>query len=462
VTPAPTPSPLFDFARIRLAARGEAPLTGADCFLRAFDWEVRRSAGASHLSQLVLRLGPGFDPEAFRRLLAEVATAQPQLRAPIRRPWGVLPPVYRLDLAARAALPRFEVHEAAPGDGDALPALFHARLNGQLDGARGELLRCDAVLREGGRAGTDLAFTWLHMLFDGSGSERFVRWLDEVGTGKRRASELPAESAPKREAAAPTTLRERGDLAQRWVARMREFAQHAPHSLAGPLTRVPQALDYALLTFTPEQTTAIVARAKKLAGVLTPMLFYLAASIRAHHAVARARGLDPGSYVVPLPVNLRVKGGQGELFGTRISMLWFQVLPSDAEDFDQLLEVLKKQRLAAIKDGYVEAGTAAMDFVRFLPRRAYAAMARRDFKGELCSFFFAYTDEFLPGMQTFLGAPIENAFHAPSVPPSPGSGAIFSLRRGRLNFTHVRQAGVLRAGEREIFEGALRADLLGG
>jgi hypothetical protein len=445
------------------AASPSTPLTGADCFLRAFDWEVRRSAGASHLSQLVLRLGPGFDAEAFRALLAEVATAQPQLRAPIRRAWGVLPPVSRLDLAARAPLPRFEVHEAAPGDGDALPALFHARLNGQLDGARGELLRCDAVLRQGGRAGTDLAFTWLHMLFDGSGSERFVRWLDEVGTGKRRASELPEESpAPRREAAAPAATPARGRLAQRWVARMREFARHAPHSLAGPLTRAPQALDYALLTFTPEQTATIVARAKKRAGVLTPMLFYLAASIRAHHAVARARGLDPGSYVVPLPVNLRVKGGQGELFGTRISMVWFQVMPSDAEDFDRLLDVLKKQRLAAIKDGYVEAGTAAMDFVRFLPRRAYAAMARYELEGELCSFFFAYTDEFLPGMQTFLGAPIENAFHAPSVPPSPGSGAIFSLRRGRLNFTHVRQAGVFRAGEGEIFEGALRAELLGG
>jgi hypothetical protein len=158
---------------------------------------------------------------------------------------------------------------------------------------------------------------------------------------------------------------------------------------------------------------------------------------------------------------MRVKGGQGELFGTRISMVWFQVLPDDADDFARLLDALKQQRLAAIKDGYVEAGTAAMDFVRFLPRRAYGAMARRDFKGELCSFFFAYTDEFLPGMQSFLGAPIENAFHAPSVPPSPGSGAIFSLRRGRLNFTHVRQAGVFRPGEREIFESALRADLLG-
>jgi hypothetical protein len=438
--------------------RASIPLTGADCFLRAFDHEVRRTAGASHLSQLVLRLGPGFHIEAFRRLLCEVATAQPQLRAPIRRPWGVLPPVYRLDLAARAPLPRFEVHDAAAGDG--LSPLFFERLNGTLDGARGELLRCDAVVRDGGRAGTDLAFTWLHMLFDGSGSERFVRWLDEVGAGKRLPSALPEESAPKR-AEAPKTAGARGQLAQKWMLRMREFARHAPHSLSGPLARTPQRLDYSLATFSADETALIVARAKKLAGVLTPMLFYLAASMRAHQAVFRERGADPGSFVVPLPVNLRAKGGQGELFGTRISMLWFQALPEDMGDFEGLLGVLKEQRLASIKQGYVEAGAAAMDFVRFMPRRAYAAMARRDFRGELCSFFFAYTDEFLPGMTSFLGAPIENAFHAPSVPPSPGSGAIFSLRTGRLNFTHVRQAGVFRAGERELFERALRADLLG-
>jgi hypothetical protein len=86
-------------------------LTGADCFLRAFDFEVRRHAGASHSSQLVLRLGPGFDAAAFAKLLAEVAAAQPILRAPIRRPWGsCLPSIDQL--ARNAALPGVEIHDA--------------------------------------------------------------------------------------------------------------------------------------------------------------------------------------------------------------------------------------------------------------------------------------------------------------------------------------------------------------
>jgi hypothetical protein len=435
-------------------------LLGADCFLRAFDSEVRRTAGASHLSQLVLRLGPGFDTGAFAKLLSEVTLAQPILRAPIRRRFGILPPDFRLDLAERAPLPALIVHDAPGAEGVSAPLapIFAQQLNATFIGRGGHLLRCHVVRHDAGRAGTDLAFTWLHMLFDGAGSERFVRWLDEVGRGARSARALPAESAAP---AARVGAQARGEQAMRWRARMNSFAARPPRSLAGPLVRTQQRLDYELVTFSADETARIAERARRLAGFLTPMLFYLAASIRAHQAVFQVRGVDPRSFVVPLPVNLRAKGGAGELFQTRISLLWFQALPEHCGDLERLLGELKAQRLAAIKDGMVEAGTAAMDFARWLPQRAYARMARRAFGGELCSFFFAYTDEFLPGMDAFLGAPIRNAFHAPSVPPSPGSSAIFSVRAGRLNFTHVRQAGVFGAAELARFHARLRADLLG-
>ena len=65
------------------------PLTGADCFLRAFEHEIRRCAGSSHSSQLVLRLGPGFDVGIFAKLVEEMARAQPIVRAPIRRRFGL-------------------------------------------------------------------------------------------------------------------------------------------------------------------------------------------------------------------------------------------------------------------------------------------------------------------------------------------------------------------------------------
>jgi hypothetical protein len=298
------------------------------------------------------------------------------------------------------------------------------------------------------------------MLFDGAGSEGFVRWLDERSRAGGAACAPPAGDGLG-DVAPPPLGAGRGRRAQAWRRHMNGLAACPPRSLAGPLRRVRQALRYDLETYGEGETAEVVARAKQKAGFLTPMLYYLAAAIRAHDAVFRARGADPGSYVVPLPVNLRPRGGDGAIFRTHVSMLWFRVDPAEACDFDALLEGLKTQRRDAIKAGLVEDGVAAMDYARFAPAPLYAWMARRSFGGELCSFFFAYTDQFLPGLDSFLGAPIENAFHAPSVPPSPGSGAILSIRSGRLNLTHVHQEGVFSAEERALLRRRLRDDLLG-
>ncbi|HEX2485991.1 MAG TPA: hypothetical protein VHQ66_11855, partial [Myxococcota bacterium] len=372
------------------------PLTGADCFLRAFDGEVRRTAGASHLSQLVLRLGPGFEPERLRALVADVAAEAPIVRAPIRRPRIAGAPVYDLARAARAPLPRVVVHAPAPpargGEARPLPEAFFAALNARLDARRGELLRFDVVPAADGAA-TDLALTWVHMLFDGSGSEAFVRWLDERASGKRAPGELPAGDGLG-DVAPPPLGAGRGREAQAWRRHMNGMAAAPPRSLAGPLRRVQQALRYDVDTFSPDETAAVAERARQKAGFLTPMLYYLAAAIRAHAAVFRARGVEPRSFVVPLPVNLRPKGGEGAVFRTHVSMLWFHA-PADAtDDPDALLELLKQQRRDAIKAGLVEAGVAAMDYARFAPAPLYAHMARRSFRGELCSFFFAWTDQF--------------------------------------------------------------------
>ena len=43
-----------------------------------------------------------------------------------------------------------------------------------------------------------------------------------------------------------------------------------------------------------------------------------------------------------------------------------------------------------------------MDFARYAPSRLYGSLARRPLGGELCSFFFAYTGEFCPGLETLL------------------------------------------------------------
>ena len=431
------------------------PLTGADCFLRSFDDELRRYNGASHVSQLVLRLGPGLDVDGFRKLVGEVARAQPIVRAPVRRPFGVGAPVYRTRAAARRPVPPVEIHDAESGDGNA--ALFSERLNRPMSLRRGELLRFDLVRHD---EGIDLAASWQHLLFDGTGSERFVRWLDECHRGERSPDQLPELDELERESDPLPPMRERGDAAMEWKSWLDGLAAHSLQSLAGPRRRTPQALHTGVTTLSPKQTGHVIESAQRRAGFLTPMLFYLAAAIRAHHAVFRERGVDPGSYVVPLPVNVRPRGSEGAMFRTHVSLLWFQVLPEQVEDFDKLLSELKEQRRDAIKRGFVEKGVCALDFARFAPRRLYAHMSRMALRGELCSFFFAYTGEFIDGLERFCGAEIRNGYHVAPVLPSPGSCAAFSHFRGRMNVTHVFQRDVFSEREREVFTAQLRSDLL--
>jgi hypothetical protein len=439
-------------------ASSRLPLTGADGFLRAFDADTRRRNGASHLAQLVLRLGPGFDAEAFRRVLAETAAANPVLRAPIRRALGVGSPAYRLD-GGGTGWPVFTVHPEA-GTG-ALPELFYRRLNEVRSARRGELLRVDAVPRGGAQPGTDLAFTWLHMLLDGAGSERFVTFLEARRAGLAPA--VPPADAPGAppEVELPASSRARGAMAMTWQRRMSELGALSVRSLAGPARAVQQDLVYDVHSFDAEASAAIVARAAALAGFLTPMLFYVAVAIRAHDAVLRARGAVPESYVVPLPVDLRPKGGEGGVFRTRVSMIWLQVRAERARDLDALLADLKEVRRRAIRERQVENGVAAMDYALLAPARLYARLTRRALRGELCSFFFGWTASFCEGLERFFGAPLLDGFHAPSVPPSPGSGVVFSLCGERLKVTHVRQRGVLSDAERALFRETLERDLTG-
>ncbi len=438
------------------------PLTGADCFLRAFDDEIRRKGSASHLSQCVLTLGPGFGVEAFRKLVEEIALEHPILRAPIRRRGFVGLPGYALHAASGADLPQVEVHDVATRDAAGVPpAKVIARLNERRSLRRGELLRFDLVRYAGGSEGFDVVATWVHMLFDGAGSERFLRWLDEVYRQVRGGSELPDRDELEPRTPHSLGAGERGRRARQWQHWMGGLGSHPLRSLAGPLSNSPQDLRYELVTLGVEETSRVCERAADHAGFLTPMLFYLAAAIRAHHAVYRARGVDPGSYAVPLPVDLRPKGREGAMFRTHTSLLWFQVLPRSVDDLEGLIEVLKVQRRDAIRSGQIENGAYAMEFTRGVPRRLYARMARAAFRGELCSFFFAYTAEFADGLDSFVGGQVLNAHHVAPVPPSPGSCLALNLFRGRLNATHVVQRGVFTAQEREVFDEQLRADLLG-
>jgi hypothetical protein len=424
--------------------------------LRAFDCEARRYHGASHVSQLVLRLDADFEHKRLHAVIEAVALAAPIIRSPVRRPFFIGSPVYQSARAPGCATPRVRMHDLSADDAGSPPEVFFEAINQPFAIGRGELLRVDLVRYDGGTAGSDLVLSWAHLLLDGAGSEGFVRGLDELD---RQPSSAELSCGENGTADAPP-MRERGQRSVAWQRHIQSFAQLPTRSLAGPRHRVRQRLRYRHYTFSREDTRRIVDQAKSRAGFMTPMLYYMAAAIRAHHALFAARGEVPSSYVVPLPVNTRPRGGTGAVFRTHVSLIWFQVRSSAVDDFDALLEELKRQRHRAIRDGHIESGLYAMDFARIVPKGIYANIVRNTLGGELCSFFFAYTGAFLGGLESFLGTPIRNGFHVPGVPPSPGSCVAMSLWQGKLNLTHVYQQDAVTEDELDLLRDSMRAELL--
>lgn len=431
-------------------------LTGADCFLRAFDYEARRYHGASHLAQLVLRLGPGFDLARFEARLARVMRDYPILRAAIRRPFLVGMPAYHVPATSPRELPLrvVEVPQAGVSEGRAIPAVFFDRLNQRFAIERGDLLHFD-IVRYGEGTATDLAMTWAHMLFDASGSEQFVTHLATEVDQPSDGADGPQSNADG------SSWRQQAQIAQRWGQRMVALGDPPPRSLAGPLRTTPLRLRYTLTTLSEADTRTVVDRSGRYAGFLTPAMFHLAAAMRVHAAVFAARGTEPEAYLVPLPVRIAAPDRSGVVIGTHVSLLWFRVLPQHLHDLGVLVEELKRQRLEQIRHRTIEETAAALDFVRLLPLRVYAYMLRRNLRGELSSFVFAFTGELASSLERIAGADILNAFHAPAVQPSPGSGLIMSIRRARLNITHVYQEGIMSDGERALLHEQLLTDLVG-
>ncbi len=436
-------------------------LSGTDALLHALGRELERKGGSSLLSQLVLRLGAGFDVDAFGKLVHDALLQAPLLHASVSRRFGLGPPVFHVKPSRGAELPHITVHDAhRPPPPGTLPPVFEERMNQRFASHRGDLLRFDLVRYERGVRGTDVAITCARTLFDPWGSEHFACWLDERFRAVRPPGALPT-SAPGADPARALRARELGQRTGRWLRHVRELATSHPVSLAGATRGRTHALRSRVLAFDHGTTEQIAARAQAKAGYLAPALFYLAAAIRAHHALFLARGLKPGSFLIPFPIDMRPQEDHQEILRNCMGWIWFEVPAELVENIDALITELRSQLRDRLEHARLDAGRAALHLARFLPGWVLPRVARRVLGGTLGSFWFAYTDELLPGLDHFLGAEIRDVIQVLSVPPSPGSSIVVAPYAGRLNVTHVWSADVLSDADSELFSTRLERELLG-
>ncbi|HEX3889929.1 MAG TPA: hypothetical protein VHX90_03670 [Verrucomicrobiae bacterium] len=390
-------------------------LNGSDYLMLGFDYELRRRGFAGNSCQIVLELNSYISPDALKKRLADLMNRYPILNA---RPGGIFLPKWKLPRRIIAS-PQIRVQRDSSD-------LRQQLADETLAMKRGELLRFDLIERDGGRM--DVVFTWAHALMDANSA---VHFLAVVG---REDIPLPA-AQPISPPRAKKPLKERFKLAWKNIHQLDEFCKAAPRSVGLRFPNAPARQKFRVEKFSADETTRIRANAARLCGALGGAQFHASVSMVELHRLHQRLGCASPSYVLPVPVGLRLKGSVEPLFSNQMTMLMAQFLPEQLNSTADAVATLKSQTASALRAGLLESGVVLAELFRFLPLPTYVAMLKQGLRGEICSLFYGDTAAVTPLLTTFLGAAIEDFAHIGATTPSPGLGVIFYFFRGLMRVT---------------------------
>jgi len=418
---------------------GNPHLNGCDYLMLGFDYELRKRGFAGNSCQIVLELKSAISASMLQERLRTLATQYPILNS---RQGGLFLPQWKLPGHAEPA--RVHVHREAVGRGEAI-------MNAPLGVSEGELARVDLIERDNGKM--TLVFTWAHALMDAVGAEHFLAALGHP--------ELPLPSVKMTAPARPKlSLPARCKLAWKNLYQFDKFCEAAPRSLGFRHREAALKLRHRIEKFSIDETAQIRANAVRLCGMLGDAQYHATVSVlelhRLHQRLARA---SP-SYVLPMPVGLRPKGGAEPLFSNQVTMLMIQFLPEHLDSVEHAIATLKAQTQDAMRNGLLESGVMLSELFRFLPLPLYMAIVKQGLRGEICSVFYGDTASVNPLLTNFLGAEVEDFAHIAAVTPSPGVGVIYYYFRGELRVTVLSLAPVLNEAEAAEFATGLRTRLL--
>lgn len=419
--------------------RGDPQLNGSDYLMLGFDYELRRRGFAGNSCQIVLELGSAISADALRTRLTDLVNRYPILRA---RPGGIFLPKWK-SVGHTVVGPQVRFHRDQPD-------LRQQLADEPLALNRGELLRFDLIARASGRM--DIVFKWAHTLMDANSAEHF---LAIVG---REDVPLPAtQPLPPR---AKKPLKERFKLAWRSIHQLDQFCKAAPRSVGVRRPTAPARQRFRVEKFSAEETASIRANSERLCGALGAAQFHSAVSMVELHRLHQRLGCVSPSYVLPVPVGLRLKGSVEPLFSNQMTMLMTQFLPEQLDATASAVAILKSQMAAGLRAGLLESGVLLSELFRFLPLPIYMAMVKQGLRGEICSLFYGDTAAVTPLLTTFFGATIEDFTHIGATTPSPGLGVIFYFFRSLMRVTVFHLENHFSDAEAAEFAAGLRARLL--
>ena len=440
-------------------AATRVPVRVADCFLLAMTSFMRRTGQGAHLIASVLELERAPDLPQVHAALVRMVEKHPLLIAHLRRDWRTWLPFW--EVAPPADGVSFPLglwrENGSPGAlGDAAQSVGCARA--RLQAIIGEPLphgfhaRLDIVER---RDGSCLAaLTWSHLIIDGKGAELVLAEFARLCSGVDVSCEVKEPARPE------TTWREKVTKTKGAIYHLQNLARNRVRSAGGPKPRRGRGCFQVILL---DRAASDLARARveQTTGALFPLAFFVACAARAHDRVLAGRGNAPDGFVTSVPIQTRKRGAQGPLFHNHVSVLFFGGKRDQLATLESAAAALKQQFSEMMRARLDESFTAVLELMMRLPSWLFMFVVRRQFRGEICSFFMSHTGPFAPEVTAFAGARVTNAYHLPSVSAPPGTGMFFCEHEGRLNITLSWREGALTDAERRLMAAQTLEDLLG-
>lgn len=421
---------------------------------------MRRAGMGGNVCRIAIRLEGELDIEPLRQRVAASPVFDWLGRVRMTRPLPVLAPRWR---ASAQPVELFHEHQGNGATGEIPGSLPPALFKRPLLASQGPALALDLIRHADSTA--HLVFSWNHALLDVHGAELLLRHLCRNDRSATRLDERELvdhdqtnfnllrrwRNFPR------TVMTARGSLAL-----IDKTCGEPLLSLLPSLRQLRQChIHFRVCSFNEEETARIDREGERLNAGFRRSLFYLAASLKALHGVVLRRGGAAGAYLVPVPHDMRRRGGSGPIFSNQLSFLFYRIEPHLAASLSDTISELSQQMRDQVRNRTPESFRAAMEMFKMMPLDFYNHRLDRPTRGKFASFFFTDAGETCAGMHEIYGARVTAVTHlAPALRP-PGLTVVFSRFRRELSAVLSWVDDCLGTEEVKVLEGGLRAALLG-
>jgi len=264
--------------------------------------------------------------------------------------------------------------------------------------------------------------TFHHILFDFAGVQSFIYSL----SGIKDVAMMPG--APQHSAFLTRARRFfRGIFFTFREANMKMTTTERPLPEKKPLTIV-----YKEIEFDENETKAVLNNGVQYGLGINKSIHHVASASKALHDVIFRNQQNHSFIWVPVPVNIRRKGGRDAILFNGLSFLFYKLRPSTLDSLDQTIGEIKLQ----MKDQmYKELPAAFVDFAdgyRYVPLPLYYPMMNLPSWGRLSSFSFSTLGNTFTELKELFGVPVAEIKNYPSNSISPGVTFLFYEFRGKL------------------------------